>query len=122
MAVATKGVSAKHAAFERLLRGRREQLMLRLQGHRDVMAAERVPDDQFGLASLTLLEDLAVNTLQRDQQQLVEIEAALERLEEGEYGLCEGCGADIPKRRLQALPWARFCIECAELRQIHWKN
>lgn len=122
MAVATKRVSSNHTAFERLLRSRREELRLRLQGHRDEMVAERVPDDDYGLASRTLLEDLTVNTLHWEQHLLAEIEAALGRLEEGEYGVCQGCGAEIPKRRLHALPWARFCLRCAERRQAHWKN
>jgi len=86
------------------------------------MVAERYPDDQFALASRTLLENMTVDTLHREQQLLGEIEIALQRLEEGEYGVCEGCGVEITRRRLQALPWARFCLECAEHRQAHWKN
>jgi len=122
MAVATKRMSVKHLAMERALRSRREDLMGRLQEHRHDMVADRVPDDTYALASRTLLEDLTVDTMERERQLLVEIEGALERLEEGEFGICEGCGADIPHRRLQALPWARFCIECAERRQAHWMN
>jgi DnaK suppressor protein len=122
MAVATKRVSARHQAYERALRTRREELVARLQDHRDEMVAERVPDDSYGLASRTLLEDLTVDSMLREQQLLGEIESALDRLEAGEYGVCQGCGADIPKRRLEALPWARFCVKCAEKRQVHWKN
>jgi DnaK suppressor protein len=122
MAVATKRMPAKHLAIERALRSRREELMERLQDQRHDMVAERVPDDTFGLASRTLLEHLTVDTMERERQLLVEIEGALERLEEGEFGVCEGCGADIPNRRLQALPWARFCIQCAERRQAYWMN
>jgi len=122
MAVATKQVSAKHLAIERALRSRREELMARLQDHRHDMTAERVPDDTYALASRTLLEDLTVDSMERERQLLVEIEGALERLEDGEFGVCEGCGTDIPNRRLQALPWARYCIDCAERRQTYWMN
>lgn len=122
MATATKRVSKRNSGYERLLRCKQEELMDRLRDHRDEMVTERYPDDQFGLASRTLLENMTVDTLHREQQLLVEIEGALQRLEEGEYGVCEGCGADITRRRLQALPWARYCLECAERRQIHWRN
>lgn len=45
---------------------------------------------------------------------LEEIEEALQRIESGEYGLCESCGAEIPEARLEALPHARHCIKCQE--------
>jgi RNA polymerase-binding protein DksA len=122
MATATKRVSKRHGGYERLLRSKQEELMDRLRDHRDEMVAERYPDDQFGLASRTLLENMTVDTLHREQRLLGEIEGALQRLEEGEYGVCEGCGAEITRRRLQALPWARFCLDCEERRQIHWMN
>lgn len=122
MAVATKRVSRRHSSFERLLRSKLDELRAHLADHRLEMVAERVPDDSFGLASQTLLEDLTVYTLEREHQLVTEVEAALKRLQGGEFGLCQGCGAAIPQRRLEALPWARFCLPCAERRQAHWKN
>lgn len=117
MAVATKRVPAKHAPYARLLHSTRAELLDHMRDHRQEMVVERVPEDSVGLASLTLLEDLAVGALEREQGLLQEIEAALGRIQEGEYGICESCGEDIPERRLQALPWARFCLKCAERRQ-----
>ena len=122
MAVATKRVSRKHSAFERYLRSKREELTAQQADLRQEMVADRVPDDSYGLASQTLLEDITVDTLEREHELLGEIEAALERLEEGEFGICQGCGEHIPQRRLEALPWARYCVSCAEKRQVHWKN
>ncbi len=43
---------------------------------------------------------------------LTTIESALERLDNGSYGVCADCGADIPPRRLQALPFATLCVGC----------
>nr|WP_240979916.1 TraR/DksA C4-type zinc finger protein [Streptomyces sp. HNM0574] len=43
---------------------------------------------------------------------LAEVEAALARLEQGNYGSCEGCAEAIPAERLEALPHARRCIGC----------
>jgi len=122
MAVAAKRISRKYSAFERYLRSKREELTAQQADLRQEMVAERIPDDSYGVASQTLLEDITVDTLEREHELLGEIEAALERLEEGEFGICQGCGEQIPQRRLEALPWARYCVACAELRQVHWKN
>ena len=42
-----------------------------------------------------------------------EIDDALERIEQGSYGICQGTGSPIPRARLQAQPWARYCVEYA---------
>jgi RNA polymerase-binding transcription factor DksA len=41
---------------------------------------------------------------------------ALEKIEEGTYGLCDRCGALIPEERLDARPWSVFCVSCASRR------
>jgi RNA polymerase-binding transcription factor DksA len=46
-------------------------------------------------------------------QTIRQIEAALDRLREGTYGTCEGCGVAIPAERLAAVPWAALCVACA---------
>ena len=50
---------------------------------------------------------------QKLMQLLEEITAALDRLRQGNFGQCEECDAEIPKPRLHALPYARYCVECA---------
>lgn len=47
------------------------------------------------------------------QQELRRIEAALERIDAGEYGVCVKCGAEIGEARLDALPYTPFCRHCA---------
>jgi DnaK suppressor protein len=49
-----------------------------------------------------------------ERQLLLEIEDALKRLDIGGYGTCLNCSDDIPKARLRAVPWARYCIDCQE--------
>ena len=44
---------------------------------------------------------------------LAEIEQALARIENGTYGICEGDGQSIPRARLRAIPWTRYCVHCA---------
>ena len=48
----------------------------------------------------------------RDRETLSQIDDALERLEEGDYGLCEECGAKISQGRLKVRPFARYCVPC----------
>ena len=47
------------------------------------------------------------------QRELVDLDAALERLAEGDYGVCTSCGTAIPIDRLRLLPAATFCVPCA---------
>jgi DnaK suppressor protein len=49
---------------------------------------------------------------EREEQRLVQIEAALQRIEDGSFGLCMSCGKSINPDRLEALPWATDCIDC----------
>lgn len=53
-----------------------------------------------------------------ERRLLFEIENALIRAEEGTYGICEGNGENIPKARLKAIPWARYCVKCARLSEM----
>ena len=51
-----------------------------------------------------------------EQQLLEEIDAALQRIEDDTYGTCSNCGKSISPERLEALPWATLCIDCAKTR------
>jgi DnaK suppressor protein len=50
-----------------------------------------------------------------ERQRLLQIEEAIRRLDDGVYGQCGNCGGPISPLRLEAVPWARFCIDCQEL-------
>ncbi|MHC4740077.1 MAG: TraR/DksA family transcriptional regulator [Planctomycetota bacterium] len=56
-----------------------------------------------------------LNLMESERKILAEIGDALTRIEDGTYGICEGRGEPIPKERLQAIPWARYCVACAGL-------
>jgi len=49
-----------------------------------------------------------------DRQLLQMVEKALERVREGSFGECISCGKEINSKRLEAVPWTRYCIECQE--------
>lgn len=55
--------------------------------------------------------DLALRD--RSRAELARIEAALQRLDDGTYGTCASCGKPIAAERLEAIPWAPSCIDCA---------
>ena len=48
----------------------------------------------------------------RERKLMNKVEEALDRIDEGSYGICEGCGEDIAVKRLEARPVAKYCIEC----------
>ncbi len=59
-------------------------------------------------------DEISSQLAQVESRELANIETALERMKEGTYGLCEGCGNSIPLVRLQALPYATCCINCQQ--------
>jgi DnaK suppressor protein len=57
---------------------------------------------------------LAVGNLDRDYSQLRNARAALGRIQDGSFGICQRCDEEIHSKRLAAVPWAAFCIHCQE--------
>jgi DnaK suppressor protein len=84
----------------------KEEQQLQSRAHPDVLdhAAHRSP--------IEVLE--SIRHAQRNE--LAELEAALERIENGNYGTCQGCGGAVGRQRLRAIPEARFCIDCVSAR------
>jgi DnaK suppressor protein len=66
--------------------------------------ADMAYDYAYRSRRLSLLEQL--------EDQLAEVNKALERIEEGTYGICTNCGKNILPERLEALPYAELCIDC----------
>jgi RNA polymerase-binding transcription factor DksA len=58
-------------------------------------------------------QEFTLSLLENQEQVLEEIDAALDRVRAGTFGRCEECTAAIPKTRLQALPYTRYCVACA---------
>lgn len=48
------------------------------------------------------------------RRELTQLNRALHRIDEGEYGICASCGEPIPEARLKILPYTEFCVKCAE--------
>jgi len=68
--------------------------------------------DLVDVALDTAQDEISSQLAEVESRELAHIENALEKMRDGEYGLCEGCTKPIPLARLQALPYATTCIEC----------
>jgi RNA polymerase-binding protein DksA len=72
-----------------------------------------VPTHPADLGTHYFEEEVALGLVENEEQIIAEINAALERIEQGSFGRCEKCGREIAGQRLQAVPYARHCIDCA---------
>lgn len=68
--------------------------------------------DIYDEASTERERELSLLLGDRDRQKLIEIDEAIQRIEIGEYGICEGCGEKIAPGRLEAQPFTKLCINC----------
>ena len=95
-------LEAKQAELEQLVR------------NRDGIAIEKSPDalDEVQHASE---RELAIRNLDRESNLLRNVRAALRRIDEGSFGVCLHCEEDISPKRLNAVPWAGYCIQCQEI-------
>jgi len=72
-----------------------------------------MPSHMAEAASGTFEREFTLTLMEAKDQTLAQIETALERMEDGVYGICEACQARIPKARLNAIPYATYCVDCA---------
>ena len=70
--------------------------------------------DEVDLASATVDQNLTFRLLDRDRKLLNEIDHAISKIHNGDYGLCEGTGEPIPKRRLELRPWCKYSVKYKE--------
>ena len=59
-------------------------------------------------------QEMSTSLLQNERELQTEVAAALDRCEQGTFGRCEGCGGSITDGRLQAVPYTRYCVDCAQ--------
>ena len=80
--------------------------------NKDHSKTTSMPTDQAELGTGNFDQELTLRVLGSEEDALEQIEAAIERIEDGSYGLCEVCGVKIPKSRLEAIPYAAQCVRC----------
>ena len=118
---------ASEAKLSPFLKKQKERLLALRDGMLDSMAgvakdnlrsrAEGSEASAFGMhqadaGSDAYDRDFALSLLSQEQDALYEIEEALKRIENGTYGVCEMSGKPIPHPRLEAIPFARYTVEC----------
>ena len=117
------------AYFKRILLSIREKLV----GKVDSMQGEalkrsrqdasgdlsNVPIHMADVGTDNYERDLMIELIQSGEHSLREIDTALEKIEEGTFGICELCGKKINKERIKAVPYARLCIDCQREEEIH---
>ena len=99
--------------YRQMLLERREQVVSGLGVKFDTLAKMgRVAEEDQAQLSHDEFVSLRLNSL--DYGQLRMVEEALDRVQSGDFGVCLACEQPIPSKRLQALPWARYCVPCQE--------
>ena len=73
--------------------------------------------DEADLANNTVNQQISFSIREKEMNKLRRIDAALERVVEGTYGVCLESGEEISEKRLKGQPWAEFCLEVAEERE-----
>ncbi len=110
--------------FRRLLLEKRRTLMgdmsdietqtLRNQQDKGQSGMSSMPTHLADLGTDNYEQEFTLGLLESESVLLEEIDEALERINNGTYGICLGTGKPIPKARLRARPWAKYCVEYAK--------
>lgn len=97
-----------------LLRQRRKALLAALNDDRLMSHADNDVRDIADEATETEYRNVTAELTELESRELEQVESALQRINEGKYGVCDGCSKNIPMARLQALPYATMCIKCQQ--------
>ncbi len=92
----------------------RTQLLNKLNGN-DLSVDSSETPDPVDLAVRNYSKNVALAVSENDSRQVVMINEALTRIDDNEYGVCQNCEKPINLKRLEAVPWARYCLNCQEL-------
>lgn len=106
---------ARSNALRHVLFGLREQEVQRLKElvrNEAVLSDQPAPGDEIDEAQRDEDMDLNVSLIEKTEERLTAIRSAFERLDDGDYGICEECGDEISFERLRAMPMACCCVDC----------
>lgn len=105
------------ASFKKRLLDKRRQLLEEV-GRASLYGKDREDDaikDLGDQANTAYTREFFFELGNGDRRLLREVTLALQKIEDGTYGVCERCGEPIAEKRLDALPFARYCIDCQRL-------
>jgi DnaK suppressor protein len=98
------------AKFQEILEAKEAELVEGPRRRTDI-AIERSPD-QMDEVQHAAEREVAIQNLDRESDMLRDVRAALGRIHDGTFGTCLHCESEIASKRLAAVPWASFCIQC----------
>ena len=104
--------NAETKKYREILEAKQSELIYLLR-NREGIEIEKSPDalDEVQRAAE---RELAIRTLDRESSLLRNVRAALQRIDRGQFGVCMHCEEDISVKRMNAVPWTPYCIECQE--------
>src|SRR5215203_1587262 len=102
--------------LKKRLTDERSLLIEKLKGN-DLSVDDTETPDPVDLAVRNYSKNVMLAVSENETRQLSEIDEALLRISDEEYGNCLNCEKPINLKRLQAIPWARFCLDCQELQE-----
>jgi DnaK suppressor protein len=108
---------AKFANYRRILEKKADEVRSSMSAQKaaQVVARLDVPSDEGDLSQQSHEEWIFLNRNTIDMKLLREISGALHRMDTGQYGTCMECEEAISVKRLDAVPWARYCVHCQDL-------
>lgn len=105
---------SKTKEIQKKLLNERESLVNKLNGN-DLSIDDSETPDPVDLAVRNYSKNVLLAVSENDSKQIALIDEALERIENDEYGDCQNCQKAINAKRLAAIPWARYCLDCQSL-------
>ena len=116
---------SRYSELKQMLEGRQREIHAEVQGKMRGVREEgtwggKINEvlDAVESAEADIQEDIEFALVQMKSETLTKINDALARLEQGDYGNCFECGAEIAEKRLRALPFAVRCKDCEEAREV----
>ncbi len=107
---------SNHSEIKEKLLAERELLIEKLKGN-DLSVDDAETPDPVDLAVRNYSKNVMLAVSENESKQLVLIDEALVRIEDEEYGICQNCQKEVNPKRLAAIPWARYCLDCQELQE-----
>jgi DnaK suppressor protein len=110
------GAKTKFEPYQKALESKSEELRRSMSAQKIAQVVSRldVPSDEGDLSQQSHEEWIFLNRNTLDMKLLRDIQAALRRIEQSTYGVCAACEEPISAKRLDAVPWAKFCVRCQE--------
>jgi len=103
-------------AYKKKLIARRNEIVRKLSEFRNESKEVEtdIAQDVADKAESSYTKEFLLSLSDAEREQLFQIDAALKRIERKEFGHCHMCQKEISKKRLNALPWTPYCIDCQE--------